>query len=229
MCHANRRGVIFGKGRCLQAASVAAGTVTLRVYKSTAPGQTIQNVSGTYRYDANGQPIGLDTSDGKTYIQFTAVTPTPGGGITIDDWVNIDKAAVGTLLSQQQRLNDPTATPYTDPFALDRDGDGIRLGFPVRFDMNADGQAGPVAWPMPSDPLLVMDRDHDGRIDNGHELVATLDFLNLDSNRDRRLDELDRDWALLQVWQDRNLDGYAYASLISKYLPLNDSLFNLAA
>ena len=108
--------------------------------------------------------------------------------------------------------------PYIDPVVLDEGRDGVRLSaVPVNFDLNADGTAEALPWAAPTDPLLVLDLNNDGRINNGAELVdltdsgAPLNLLKLDENLDGKLDGNDSSYWDLQVWRDRNQDGYASA------------------
>lgn len=112
---------------------------------------------------------------------------------------------------------------YVDPLVLDGGNDGIALGgISAAFDLNADGQAEQLQWTRSTDPLLVMDINHDGRINNGTELVdltngdKPLNLLSLDSaakggNGDGVLNQTDAKWSELQIWADRNQDGYASA------------------
>jgi hypothetical protein len=106
--------------------------------------------------------------------------------------------------------------PYIDPLTLDAGNDGVRLSAaPVNFDLNADGVAEALPWTAPTDPLLVMDVNGDGKINNGTELVdltdsgKPLNLFRLDSNGDGVLNASDAAYWNLQLWQDRNQDGYA--------------------
>nr|NJM02841.1 S8 family serine peptidase [Desulfobacula sp.] len=103
-----------------------------------------------------------------------------------------------------------------DPISLDAGNDGIRFSATgVNFDLDGDGIPEPLPWPASSDPLLVMDLDGDRRINNGRELVEITDtgvptnLFDLDENNDLVLDENDSAYWRLQLWGDRNLDGYA--------------------
>jgi hypothetical protein len=63
------------------------------------------------------------------------------------------------------------------PIIADMDGDGYRLtsvGEGVVFDLDSDGIAEPVAWTSPGsdEAFLVLDRNGNGRIDNGGELFG---------------------------------------------------------
>ena len=110
------------------------------------------------------------------------------------------------------------------PIVLDLDGHGIRTTAAaqgVQFDLNATGPASKVGWVSAGEGLLVMDRNHDGKINDGSELfgVATKDANGQragngyaamaleDSNHDGRLTAADKNFNELKVWVDANHDG----------------------
>ena len=110
------------------------------------------------------------------------------------------------------------------PIVLDLDGNGVRTlsaGNGVSFDLNASGHANKVGWASATDGLLVMDRNHDGVINDGRELfgVATQGAdgtragtgyaaMSLeDSNHDGKLNASDAHFKDLQLWVDANHDG----------------------
>jgi hypothetical protein len=140
--------------------------------------------------------------------------------------------------------NDPNYAGYWDyvncecvqgasPIVVDLDGNGLKLTSAadgVTFDLMADGQPVKVAWTRPDsrDAFLVLDRNHNGRIDDGAELFgnftaqpATTDrngkngFLALavfdqpdhGGNGDGQITEDDAIYADLRLWIDANHDG----------------------
>lgn len=90
----------------------------------------------------------------------------------------------------------------TDPLALDLAGNGFStsgLGRSVRFDLDADGRTDQISVPTGDDALLALDRNNNGRIDDGRELFgdqhgAANGFTELgkyDDNGDGRIDAQD--------------------------------------
>jgi len=112
----------------------------------------------------------------------------------------------------------------TSPIVLDLDGNGVHTlaaSQGVQFDLNGTGNTHQVGWASSTDGLLVMDRNHDGRINDGTELfgVATLDtnghragngynaMAMEDSNHDGKLTATDAHFADLRLWVDANSNG----------------------
>ncbi|MES2743624.1 MAG: calcium-binding protein [Pseudomonadota bacterium] len=113
---------------------------------------------------------------------------------------------------------------------LDLDADGVETRGPaqsqVLFDLDGDGVKTGTGWVGTDDGLLVMDRDGNGMIDNGHELFGDATALDAgggasdafgalaqeDSNADGKVDVLDAHWSALRVWRDLNQDGISQAA-----------------
>lgn len=189
---------------------------SIQVYDSTLKQYT--EVNGTPRLNESGEQIGFKSSSGEDYMLEAFVTYNRSTGQETSGlrWVPIDSDNTAGLLRHQQQFNNPNITTDTDPLSLDAGGDGIRMSAsPVSFDLDANGSAEAVLWTAPTDPLLVLDTNRDGRINNGSELVdlagkrTHINLFTLDSNADQRLNALDTAFPQLQIWQDRNQDGHA--------------------
>jgi len=114
----------------------------------------------------------------------------------------------------------------SDPLVVDLNGDGVRLtGLEngALFDINADGKTDQTAFVQGDDAFLVLDRNGNGRIDNGSEMFgdqngAVNGFEELrkyDGNRDGVIDRRDAIYASLRLLHDRNGDGRAGLSEMS--------------
>lgn len=118
----------------------------------------------------------------------------------------------------------PVKNPRKDPIVLDLDGNGaesahIKNG--AHFDYSGDGFAELTGWINEKDGFLVIDRNGDGKINDGKELFGDQTILKsgkkasdgfealveLDSNNDGKLDSSDKDYSLLKVWCDEDGDG----------------------
>jgi hypothetical protein len=102
----------------------------------------------------------------------------------------------------QLNVNINAEPQKTDPLVLDLAGNGFStsgLSRSVRFDLDADGRLDQISVPTGDDALLALDRNGNGRIDNGRELFgdqhgAANGFAELrkyDDNGDGRIDRQD--------------------------------------
>ena len=104
-----------------------------------------------------------------------------------------------------------------DPLVIDLDGDGIELtsqdASNVYFDVDGDKFAERTGWLGGDDGFLVLDANHNGRVDDisemfGNRFSGGLDELaQYDSDGDGKITAADVIWAELKVWQDANQDG----------------------
>ncbi|MGY0341746.1 calcium-binding protein [Xylella fastidiosa] len=116
-----------------------------------------------------------------------------------------------------------------DPLVLDLDGDGIETvaaGKHILFDHDGDGITHASGWIKSDDGLLVLDRNGNGRIDNGSELFGADTVLanghtaasgfaalrDLDSNADGVFSAADSRFTDVRVWRDLNQDGQSQAN-----------------
>ena len=149
---------------------------------------------------------------------FDLILHQPDVELTWNDW---EFAANDQYVDAPSYAN---AESITSPLVLDLDGDGVETISSeqgVYFDHAGDGFAEKTGWVSPDDGLLAIDLNNDGKIDNGTELFGNNTRLSngetaangfealkeYDSNSDGVIDEFDRDFQALKVWQDLNLDG----------------------
>ena len=126
--------------------------------------------------------------------------------------------------------NDPQNAPmYHDPIIIDLNKDGTttsKLNGAVNFDIDNNGFKEATGWISKDDAFLAYDRNGNGKIDNGNELfgdktvsvgaygytgeTAKNGFEALkafDFNNDNIIDEKDKDFDKLLLWQDLNTNG----------------------
>ncbi len=105
------------------------------------------------------------------------------------------------------------AVQQADPIVLDLDGDGIELTSytqGAQFDITGTGKKVTTAFVTGGDAFLAIDRNGNGRIDDGTELFgdqngATNGFeelRRLDTNGDGRINHLDANFNDLLLWRD---------------------------
>jgi hypothetical protein len=119
--------------------------------------------------------------------------------------ISISFKNAGTPRAETQPGQQPgnaQGQPQSDPLVLDVDGDGIELtgvDFGVRFDIAVTGQDAVTSFATGGDAFLAMDRNGNGRIDDGRELFgdqngASDGFMELakyDGNADGVIDASD--------------------------------------
>lgn len=116
------------------------------------------------------------------------------------------------------------------PIIVDLDSNGFSLSDAargVRFDLNADGVIDQVAWTTidSDDAFLTLDRNENGRVDDGRELfgnfspqltsdapngflaLAIFDRTQNGGNGDSLIDRYDEVYSLLRLWNDQNHNG----------------------
>lgn len=104
------------------------------------------------------------------------------------------------------------------PIVVDLNGDGIQttnyFQHAVEFDIDGDGVKDKTAWVSGGDAFLAIDSNGNGQIDGVQELFGGLDrgmgyakLAQFDGNTDGVVDAHDSGYALLQIWQDANMNG----------------------
>lgn len=138
-----------------------------------------------------------------------------------------------------------SAAAPRDPLVIDLGDEGILLTSVengVYFDLDNNGFAEKTAWVGAEDGFLVLDRNGNGRIDNGGELFGDQVILKtgsksesgfealseLDENDDGVIDANDTLFSDLMVWIDKNQNGISETSELTTLDALNITLISLS-
>jgi len=99
------------------------------------------------------------------------------------------------------------AVRKVDPLALNLDGGPVALSATrTGFDLNSDGTAEKIALPASGTYFIALDRNGNGKIDNGSELFGPAtgngftELKSLDSDGNGWIDEADAAYASLKLW-----------------------------
>jgi hypothetical protein len=182
-------------------------------------------VEGTNGYNSmNGTygPTSCDGSKVQQVGQYATPTPTP----------EEDGRCIRETCPSNQWFNLETCNCQTrySPIIVDVAGNGFDLtdaGNGVAFDLNGDGSLEQIAWTAAGsdDAWLALDRNGNGRIDDGKELfgnftlqpfspdlngflaLAEFDKPEKGGNGDGVIDSRDAIFSSLRLWQDNNYNG----------------------
>lgn len=140
--------------------------------------------------------------------------------------------------------NAAKAQPPRDPLIIDLGKQGIELTTldnGVNFDIDNNTFAEKTAWIGLEDGFLVLDRNENGKIDNGGELFgdqvilksglkSTSGFealMEFDENKDGVIDKKDAIYSSLKVWIDENQNGISESNELKTLTELSISSINL--
>lgn len=116
------------------------------------------------------------------------------------------------------------------PLVLAFRGEAVQFNTAVAASFDLTGTMSVVTdWPSSTTPWLALDRNGNGKIDDGGELFGSATLLpsgepasngfvalrELDSNADGRVDATDAEWGRLLVWSDVNSDRVSTANELS--------------
>ena len=130
-----------------------------------------------------------------------------------------------TIKDDDKDPNDDKPETY-DPLVIDLNNDGIKgtnLDYKINFDLDNNGFKEATSWIDNNDAFIAIDKNNNGTIDNGSELFGNKSISNnayaytnpnakngfealseFDSNNDDIIDEKDKKFTNLLLWQDKN-------------------------
>ena len=108
----------------------------------------------------------------------------------------------------ERKMTEAGQAVLRDPLVINFDGKAAELsGKRIAFDLDADGQAETIARLGSSSGYLAIDRNADGRVNDGSELFGTRsgngfdDLARLDNDGNHWLDENDAAYDSLRIWR----------------------------
>jgi hypothetical protein len=186
----------------------------------------------------------IETADIRalTTIQLAGLSSSQAYALTTDQVEALSSTQMLSLSDAAHGALDISGTPII----LDLNGDGVKtlsINSGVKFDLFAEGGAINTGWVSSGDGLLVLDRNHDGQINDGSELFGSATKLangqtapdgyaalrELDSNSDGVIDSKDMAYNDLKVWVDSNSDGVTEGGELKSLASLNIASINTNA
>ena len=155
------------------------------------------------------------------------------GGVNIfakSDNLIIRDIKPGTVTMKDDDRDPDDDLPETyDPLVIDLNNDGVKgtnLDYKINFDLDNNGFKEATSWIDNNDAFIAIDKNNNGAIDNGSELFGNKSISNnayaytnpnakngfealseFDSNNDGIIDEKDKEFTNLLLWQDKNSNG----------------------
>ncbi|HOE11788.1 MAG TPA: hypothetical protein PLQ35_02785 [bacterium] len=154
--------------------------------------------------------------------------------------VNIEVELNGEMISMEEFQQQIAGMGgMSDPIVFDLDGDGIELTSAqngVQFDITGDGTRERTAFATGNDAFLALDKNGNGRIDNGRELFGDQngakngmeELAKYDTNGDNRIDEYDAIYDSLALFSDSNANGVSEAGELRSLREAGIASINLA-
>jgi hypothetical protein len=186
----------------------------LQATDSTAPSQTATPADAASAAPGStpAAGYGIEYSRHESYSESEQTTFSANGTVKTADGREINfqmEVAMSRSYHEESsttlRLGD--AARKTDPLVLNFSGQATQLTDQrFAFDLNADGQTDQINFVSQGSGFLVFDRNHDGKINDGHELFGPAtgngfgELSQLDSDKNGWIDENDKSFNALQIW-----------------------------
>ncbi|MDD5029140.1 MAG: heme utilization protein, partial [Rhodoferax sp.] len=231
----------------LSTTTTAALTTAQIVSLTTAQvaGLTTANVAAL----TTAQVVAIETADiaALTTSEMGALTTAQAFALTTTQLSALSTTQIESFATASFQALTTTQTAVltlSTPLILDLNGDGVKtLAYSsgVNFDLFARGQTSQTGWVSSSDGLLVLDRNHDGQINDGSELFGSSVTLSdgtkaadgyvalreLDTNHDGVMSQDDAGFNDLRVWVDGNSDGVSATGEIKSLASLQITKIDL--
>lgn len=165
--------------------------------------------------------FGVEYSKTSTYSESEQTTMQTSGVIKTTDGqeiqfnLNLNMQRQYTETSTTRVRVGDAAQKKTDPLVVNFNGTAAQLSDQrFAFDLNSNGSAEQINLPMPGTGFLALDKNNDGKVDNGSELFGPTtsngfsELAKYDTDHNGWIDENDPIYSRLKVWSpDANGGG----------------------
>ncbi|MEA3405736.1 MAG: hypothetical protein U9R28_08360 [Pseudomonadota bacterium] len=164
------------------------------------------------------------------------------GSVTTADSQTIDfslNASMHRSFQSQVHFEQTKGLVLKDPLVVNFGGSPASLTLDkISFDIDSDGQQDSVSFVESGSGFLVLDKNHDGIVNNGQELFGTQtgngfeELAQYDQDQNGWIDESDAVFSQLQIWhQDENglnqLQGLLELNIGAIYLQSEETQFSI--
>jgi hypothetical protein len=161
---------------------------------------------------AQGAGWGLELEQHEMIAEMQTTTVSAQGVVQTADGQRIDfslQLAMSRAHVQENRFSLRAGDAVLkDPLVINFSGDGAQLAdLQFAFDLDADGQAENMPFVSGGSGFLVLDRNQDGKVNDGSELFGArsgngfAELAQYDQDGNQWIDENDAVYRRLQVWQ----------------------------
>jgi len=192
-------------------------TVTSHEGESVDPEKTAELSQAAAQASPQPQParvgFGLEYDARETYLEAESLNFKARGMVRTADGAQIDfslELAMQRMYFSEEslslRLGD-AALQQQDPMIITFDGAAAQLtNTKFSFDLNSDGTAEQLSFVGPNSGFIALDRNGDGRVNDGSELFGTVsgngfqDLAVYDQDKNGWIDDNDPVFSQLKVW-----------------------------
>jgi hypothetical protein len=172
-----------------------------------------QNKPAQNQENPGGNNLSMDLN-----VRIREFTASVSSRRTTSDGVTEETSASITVseIEVNARVRSNQNSQKQDPLTLDLNGNGkFDMNGKTYFDINADGKDEYMPFVSDGDGILVLDKNNNGRIDDGKEIFGDQngkdngfeELRRYDENNDNIIDWKDKVYNRLQLWGDFNKDG----------------------
>jgi len=179
----------------------------------TAPARSTEDAPAA---SEQGEGFGMIYDSYESHYEYESMNFSASGSITTADGAQIDFSVDLSMTREfysEQHIQIRAGEALKDPLSVNFSGTAAELTqTKFSFDIDADGRSEQIAFLRPGSGFLALDKNEDGRINNGTELFGALtgdgfaELARFDTDHNNFIDENDSIYDRLRIWE-KDSDG----------------------